>query len=296
MTARSWTYHHLFLGHEHHGRLSKINLFLVIVILLAVLISILATEPTIDHPHHLLITQLEMGCGVIFLVEYLVRLWCIPEEPRHGSALAKRLRFVFSPMGIIDLVVTVTSLAPFFVGDVAMLRIVRLVRLIALVKFGRFSHAVQEISEVVWERRYELAVTIGLAWILLLFGATALYWAEGSIQPEKFGSIPRALWWAIITLTTVGYGDVSPITPLGKMLASVVALGGVALVAMPAGIMAAAFSEAVQRKRREEEEAELREARAEATKAEQWAEAAETEARHAEEVAEQAEREARRDK
>lgn len=286
----------MFIGGEHHGRLSVINLFLVIVILAAVLVSILGTEPTIAVPHHELIVRLEESFGIIFLVEYLLRVWCVPEEPGHGSAFAKRLRFVISPMALIDLVVVVTSLAPAFVGDVAMLRIVRLVRLLALAKFGRFSHAVQEISEVVWDRRYELAVTIGLAWVLLLFGATALYWAEGSIQPDKFGSIPRALWWAIVTLTTVGYGDVSPVTPLGKVLASVVALGGVALVAMPSGIMAAAFSEAVQKKRRAEEEAELREAQAEAAQAEQWAEAAEAEAHEAEKVAERAEREARRDR
>ncbi len=85
--------------------------------------------------------------------------------------------------------------------------------------------------------------------MLLLIGSVALFWAEGHVQPEKFGSIPRALWWAIITLTTVGYGDVAPITALGKVLASIVALGGVALVAMPAGIMAAAFSDAMQKKR-----------------------------------------------
>jgi voltage-gated potassium channel len=294
-SPRSWMYHHLFIGGEHHGRLSVINLFLVIVILAAVLVAVLATEPTIDGPHHGLIVELEMTFGFIFLIEYILRVWCIPEAPGHGSARAKRLRFIVSPMAIVDLVVVVTSLSPFFVGDVAMLRIVRLVRLLALVKFGRFSHAVQEISEVVWDRRYELAVTIGLAWVLLLFGATALYWAEGSIQPDKFGSIPRALWWAIITLTTVGYGDVSPVTPLGKMLASVVALAGVALVAMPAGILAAAFSEAMQKKREAEREAELRHAEAEAAMAEQWAEAAEKEAHEAERVAEKAEREARRD-
>jgi len=250
--ARKRVFHSLFEGTEHHGRLSKTNLALVVVILAAVALSIVGTEPTIAHTHHDLIVGAEMGFGVIFLGEYLLRLWSVAERPGPGSATAKRMRYVFSPLAMLDLIVVVLSLIPFFIGNGAILRLVRLARLVALVKFNRFSHAVEEISRVIWERRYELAVTIGLAWVLLLFGATALYWAEGEVQPDKFGSIPRALWWAIVTLTTVGYGDVTPITPLGKVLASIVALGGVALVAMPAGIMAAAFSEAMQKKREQE--------------------------------------------
>lgn len=254
---REQTYRHLFEGSEHHGRLSKTNLFLVIVILAAVAVSILGTEPSISQQHHDLIIGAEMAFGAVFLVEYAVRVWCVADRPGPGSALAKRLRFVVSPLALIDLFVVITSLMPFFIGDAAVLRVVRLARLLALVKFNRFSHAVEEIGEVVWQRRYELAVTIGLAWVLLLFGATALYWAEGDVQPDQFGSIPRALWWAVVTLTTVGYGDVTPITPLGKVLASLVALGGVGLVAMPAGIMAAAFSEAIQKKRERELAEEL---------------------------------------
>lgn len=292
---RLWIYHHLFIGGEHHGRLSVINLFLVIVILAAVVVAVLATEPTIDGPYHLLLTRLEEGFGIIFLVEYLLRVWSVADAPGPGSAHAKRLKFIVSPMALIDLVVVVTSLAPAFIGDAAMLRVVRLVRLLALVKFGRVSHAVQEIVEVVWDRRYELAVTIGLAWVLLLFAATALFWAEGDIQPDQFGSIPRALYWAIITITTVGYGDAYPITALGKSLAAIVALAGVALVAMPSGIMAAAFSESIQKKRQAAQEAQLNRVEAKVERAEQRAENAEAEAREAEAIAEEAERETRRD-
>jgi len=237
-----------------------------------------------------LVVGLEIFFGVVFLIEYLVRLWCIADAPGPGSAIGKRLRFIVSPLAIIDLVVIVSSLLPLFFTDVAILRLVRLVRLIALAKFNRFSHAVEEISKAVWGRRYELIVTIALAWVLLLCGALALYWAEGDVQPDKFGSIPRSLWWSIITLTTVGYGDVSPVTPLGKVLASVVALTGVALVAMPAGIMAAAFSNAMEKKRQaEREEAKkLRKMERDVAKAEKVA-------REAKELAEDAGEEARRD-
>lgn len=256
-SPRATTYLKLFVGSGDSGKLSIVNLSLVVIILAAVAVSIIGTEPTILHDHRSLIIGLEIGFGVIFLVEYLARLWSIAEAPGPGSALAKRLRFLISPLAIIDLIVIVTSLMPFFFVDSAILRLLRLIRIIALAKFTRFSHAVEEISKAVWGRRYELIVTIALAWVLLLLGSVALFWAEGHVQPEKFGSIPRALWWAIITLTTVGYGDVAPITPLGKVLASVVALGGVALVAMPAGIMAAAFSDAMQKKREAELAARL---------------------------------------
>ena len=248
-SLRATIYHKLFIGAGDSGKLSIVNLALVVIILAAVAVSIIGTEPVIMREHRGLVIGLEIAFGVIFLVEYFARLWSIADRPGPGSALSKRLRFIISPLALIDLVVVATSLMPFFFADAAVLRLVRLIRIIALAKFTRFSHAVEEITKAVWGRRYELIVTIALAWVLLLVGAVALYWAEGHAQPEKFGSIPRSLWWAIITLTTVGYGDVAPVTPLGKVLASIVALGGVALVAMPAGIMAAAFSDAMQKKR-----------------------------------------------
>lgn len=251
-SLRAKTYHKLFVGVGDSGRFSLINLSLVGVIIAAVAVSIIGTEPAAMRDYHGTIIGLEITFGVIFTVEYLARLWCIVEAGRPGSALSKRLRFIVSPLAIIDLIVIVTSLLPFFFADVAVLRLLRLLRIIALAKFTRLNHAIEEITLAVWGRRYELVVTISLAWVLLLLGAVALYWAERDVQPEAFGSVLRALWWGIITLTTVGYGDVYPITPLGKALASVVALCGVALVAMPAGIMAAAFTDSMQKKREAE--------------------------------------------
>lgn len=246
-------YHQIFVRPDDRGRLSTANRILILVIVAAVIVSVLGTEPSIVHEHRPLILALEMGFGAIFLIEYIARVWASVEMPGPGSNLAKRLRFIFSPLALIDLVVVVASLLPFFISDAAVLRVIRLMRLVALAKFTRLSHAFELIAGAIYERRYEFAVTIALASTTLLFGATGMYWVEGSIQPDKFGSIPRALWWSVITLTTVGYGDVSPVTPVGKFLAAVVALGSVALVAMPAGIMASAFSDAMQRRRAEQE-------------------------------------------
>jgi voltage-gated potassium channel len=240
------------------GRLTLTNWLLVILILLAVTSSIVATEPEIEARFGAQLNLLEYVFGACFAAEYAARLWTAAEEPGEGSGTsspwARRLRFALSPLGLIDLVVLVVTLLPMLMPGVAVLRLARLLRLLMLAKLGRFSSAFRELARAIHERRYELYVTVSLATFLLLFGAAALYLAEGDVQPDKFGSIPRALWWSIITLTTVGYGDVSPITPLGKVMASFVALAGIGLVAMPTGIMAAAFSDAMQRHRGDEEE------------------------------------------
>lgn len=236
------------------GHLTLSNWLLVIVIIGAVTCSIIATEPEIESRFGAQLNLLEYLFGACFALEYAARIWTAPEGPGPGTAAGKRWRFIFSPLGLVDLGVLIVTLLPMLMPGVAVLRLARLLRLLMLAKLGRFSSAFHDLARAIHARRYELYVTIALASFLLLFGATALYLAEGDVQPDKFGSIPRALWWSIITLTTVGYGDVSPITPLGKFMASIVALAGIGLVAMPTGIMAAAFSDAMQRHRGDEAE------------------------------------------
>lgn len=246
---RKHLHNQLFVGALPDGRLTLTNKLLIIVILAAVATAALSTEPSLPAEWHALFVHFEMVFGVIFLVEYLARLYAAAEEPGEGSPWAKRGRFIISPIGLIDLFVVVSTLLPLVTADAAMLRTVRLLRVFAVMKFGRFSKAIKEVWAAVCARGDDLIVTVAMAGMLLLFGATALYMTEGELQPDDFGSIPRALWWSVITLTTVGYGDAAPITPLGKVFASIVALSGIALVAMPTGIIAAAFSEAMQRRR-----------------------------------------------
>lgn len=246
---RAYLHFQLFVGSRLDGRLTWMNRVLVAVILAAVASGVLATEPEISGRWHRGLILAELVFGAIFLVEYLARIYAAAEQPGPGPAWRKRWRFVRSPLGLIDLVVVLSALMPVLLADATMLRMVRLLRVVAIMKFGRFSKALKEIGAAIAERGDDLIVTMALAAVLLLFGATALYLVEGALQPEQFGSIPRALWWAVVTLTTVGYGDAAPITPLGKFFAGIVALCGIALVAMPTGIIAAAFSEAMQRRR-----------------------------------------------
>jgi voltage-gated potassium channel len=246
---RKYLHHQLFEGAEFDGRLTILNRLLVLIIVLAVASAALGTEPDISARWHGALLISEIVFGAIFLVEYIARIFAAADEPGDIGVWRKRWRFIRSPIALIDLLVVVSTLMPLLLVDTTMLRTIRLIRVFTVMKFGRFSRALKEVWAAVTERGDDLIVTLALASVLLLFGATALYIIEGRIQPDQFGSIPRALWWSVITFTTVGYGDAAPVTALGKVFGSVVALSGIAFVAMPTGIIAAAFSEAMQRRR-----------------------------------------------
>lgn len=232
--------------------LSPTNQLLIILILVATVVAILETEPWMESRYAGWFAIAELSFGVIFAAEYAARLWVAPEEEGEENGWRKRMRFALSPSGLIDLIVVVATLAPFVTANVAVIRLLRLVRMVRLAKLGRLSGALRTLHSAIYSRRFELGVTLCLGAMLLVFGASALYWVEGEIQPDKFGSIPRSLWWAVITMTTIGYGDVYPITTAGKFVASLVAIGGVGLIAMPTGILAAAFSDAMQQHNRDD--------------------------------------------
>lgn len=231
-----------------HRHLSPANTVIIVAILGAVGVSVAETEPTLTAGHTLLLARINFVFGLIFLVEYVVRLWSIAERaPQHEWR--ERLRFAVSLPALIDVLAIVSSLTPLLGFNSTPLRLVRLARIVLLVRVGPFARACALLAGAVTSRRLELLITAGLALVVLVLGATALYWAEGAVQPAAFGSIPRAMWWAAETLTTVGYGDVRPVTPLGKVLAAVMPFAGIGIIALPAGIMAAAFGDAMQQHR-----------------------------------------------
>jgi voltage-gated potassium channel len=229
--------------------LSPANLFLAILIVVTVAAAILETEPLVEDGRQWLFGRMEIIVGAIFGVEYVLRLWIAPENPRFAKHRFPRLRYALTPIAIIDLIAILPALFAVGGAQSLVLRFFRVVRMLRLAKLGRTSRAWDQIRDALYERRYEFALILGLLAIAVLISGSLLYWAEADAQPDKFGSIPRALWWAIVTLTTIGYGDAYPVTGLGKLFAGFIAITGVMLVALPTGLFAASFTEGMQRHR-----------------------------------------------
>ncbi|MFD1911183.1 potassium channel family protein [Halodurantibacterium flavum] len=222
--------------------LSPANRTIISLILISILLIVLETEASVFNPLREVFWWLEFTLLLVFSGEYGLRVWCAPENPRHGG----RLAYMLWPLPMLDLIVIVTMAFTLVGMEGVLLRLLRLIRLLRLAKLGAFSRAFDDIAAAVFKRRFELAVSLIIAAVMLLLSSVALYVVEGGEQPVAFGSIPRAMWWSMATLTTVGYGDIVPVTAAGKVCAALTALTGIGLIAMPAGILAAAFSEAVQ--------------------------------------------------
>jgi voltage-gated potassium channel len=237
-------------AYEQQG-LSPANQAVVWIVALSSILAILETEPTVEEMAPGLFARLEWGFAFLFLVEYLVRLWAEGESPRFRGVQG-RIRYALTPAAVVDLIAFLPSLVlPILPGtpNFMLLRLFRLMRILRLARLGRFSLAMRHLSQAVTDRKEELLLSLMLATFVLVFSAAGMYLLEGENDPQTFGSIPRAMWWSVCTLTTVGYGDIYPHTVLGKILGGVTSIAGIGLIAMPTGILAAAFSAAFQRTR-----------------------------------------------
>jgi voltage-gated potassium channel len=225
-----------------------VDAFLAALILLNVIAVIMATVPSVARDHGGLLIAFEIVSVVIFSVEYGLRIWIAPEHApyRRMTPGRARLAWMTSPAGVIDFL----AIAPFYAGlfvsaDLRFLRIFRLVRFLKLV---RYSTGLRSLFNAVYAERRALMGSFVILSGMVLTAAALAHLAEQHAQPEAFGSIPAAIWWAVATLTTVGYGDVVPVTPLGKVLGVVVMLFGLAAFAVPVGIVATAFASEIHRR------------------------------------------------
>ena len=223
------------------------EVFILTLISANVLSAVVSTEPSIYATYGKTLDWFEVVSVIIFSVEYLARLAACTADPRFSGTVRGRLRFMCSPMALIDLCAILPFYLPFFNADLRTLRILRLFRIIRIAKMARYSASLKLIRQVMILRKEELILSLGLTLSLLLISSCVLYYVENPVQPKAFSSIPAAMWWSVSTLTTVGYGDVYPITALGRFFAGVTAFVGVGLFALPAGIIGSGFVETIQK-------------------------------------------------
>lgn len=228
---------------------SKIlNIFLVILIVANVLAFAMGTVDHLFAKYGGLFEWFNRFSVMIFTVEYLARIWCVVEYPhlKHVSALKARLSYMFRPIAFIDLI----SILPFYLGNVfgIDLRGLRILRLLRILKLARYSPAIETLGRTVYNERRALWGTLIIMICLILLGSTIMYLIEQDAQPEKFGSIPLAAWWAVSTLTTIGYGDAVPITAAGKFVGGIFMMLGLGMFALPIGILATGFSQEANRR------------------------------------------------
>jgi voltage-gated potassium channel len=191
----------------------------------------------------------ELLSVLVFSVEYLLRLWVAVEDPRYRRPIVGRVRWAMSPFALIDLGAVTPFWLPFLGVDLRFARTARFVRLLRIAKFGRYSRALRTLGLVFAQKRAEL-VAVGLVlFVLLVLASSAIWLCEHEAQPDKFPHVFAAMWWAIVTLTTVGYGDVYPVTAAGRVLGAGIAVLGIGMFALPAGILGAAFTEELTKQR-----------------------------------------------
>jgi len=225
-----------------------INGFIIVLIILNVIAVILETVQPIHDAYREFFHIFDLVSIIIFSIEYILRLWSCNHEPRYKHSIHGRLKYMFSKGALIDLIAILPFYIHVFVGlDLRVLRILRLLRFLRLFRLTAYTKPAKMIRNVFAHRANELKISFILILFLIIIASSLLYFAEHNAQPTVFSSIPASIWWAVVTITSVGYGDMVPITILGKTLTAVIALCGIALLALPAGIITAGFLEEIRK-------------------------------------------------
>ena len=226
------------------------QVFIVSMILVNVVIVIIETEESVLDEFGYLFTPFEIFSIAVFTSEYAGRILVCRQNPKYRDARYAPLRFVFTPMMLVDLAAILPFFLPFILADTRFVRIIRLLRVFRLFKLARYSNSMQTLASVFKSKADDLAVAFFILFIVLIFASTLMYYAEREAQPEVFSDIPSSMWWGVITLTTIGYGDTVPVTVTGKVVGGAVAILGIAVYAIPTGIMASAFTEELRKGKR----------------------------------------------
>ena len=231
------------------GRL--ISFALLLLIAANVTASVLETDVELRGAAPEFFAWFELVSVLVFTAEYVLRLWASSSDPRFGGGIRGRIRMALTPMALVDL----AAIAPFYLEllspgslDLRFLRVLRLLRLFRLLRIRRLSEALSMLGRIVHAKRMELGVTVAVVFVAMVLSASAMYMVEHTQPGTLFTSIPRAMWWAICTITTIGYGDMVPTSALGQTIAGVVAFIGICALALPVGILSSGFIDEVKRR------------------------------------------------
>lgn len=239
---------------EEGDRTAKLVMAFITVLIFASLIGvILESVASINDTYRDVLFAAEIIIVAAFTVEYALRLWSCTEDGRYAHPVFGRLRYAISFFALIDLFAILPFYLPLVVAlDARFLRAVRLMRIFRMAKVARYSKSFELLLHVAKREKDVLIVTLAFIVILIVMASCVMWHVEYQVQPEKFASIPDTMWWAVATITTVGYGDVVPITPLGKLLGALIALLGVLTIALPAGIIVSGFIDEKDERRERE--------------------------------------------
>jgi voltage-gated potassium channel len=222
---------------------SFVNNFIIVLIILNVIAVILESIKPVYDQHKLAFHYFDLFSIIIFTIEYVLRVWTCTIQPQYKHPFWGRLKYMVTPGALIDLLAFLPFYIPFFMDvDLRTLRILRLLRFLRVFKISRYTKASKIIFSVLHAKRESLLISFLITIFSIIAASTIMYFIEHESQPVAFSSIPAAMWWSVTTLTTVGYGDVVPVTNWGKFFSGIISLLGFGLFALPAGILASGFS------------------------------------------------------
>ena len=253
-SIRKWTFDTFTEPPEGYRLGEFVTSALLALIALNIVVGTFETVPELSDSHGDFFEWFELVSVAIFSCEYVLRLWACTEDPKYAGALRGRIRFALSGGALIDLLAILPFyLASIFTGvDLRFIRILRLFRLLRLFRASNLTASFDDLAHVVKSKRKELGISTAMLVLIVVVSANLMYLAEHSEPGTTFTSVPASLWWGMMTITTIGYGDMYPTTPLGQIIASGVGFFGICVFALPVGILGAGFTDYMEEKRRAE--------------------------------------------
>ena len=225
------------------------DILIITLILLSCLAIVLESIPSLRAQYAVQFNQFELFCVMVFSAEYVMRIYSITESKKFKDPITGRIKYSLTAYALIDLFAILPFYMAHFFSDGMFLRVLRLLRFVRLLKIFRFLNSLTIIDDVIRAKKDELIISFIIILKVLFISSTIMYYCENGAQPDKFSSIPETMWWAMMTLTTVGYGDIVPVTIAGKIISAIISLVGICLFALPTAILASGFSEEIRNKK-----------------------------------------------